>query len=200
MNRIAAFFEIITKGLIFMQIRESGKWIELVRTAYRPAELVVLPDGGKAYLAGTGRSVPQWKARVPAATTVLPPNVAAQLLPEELRKAESWLADRAERRQDEMRDKAMREVAGTMALAAEGYKKSGEAGDGDRLTPEMACAIWRAWQPLRAELQKRGIQERDSVASPVGPGVPEAAPSRRRRGKGAAGPAADAPSGVDVPL
>jgi hypothetical protein len=51
-NRIAAFFKIITKGLIYMQIRESGKWIELVRTAYRPAELVVLPDGGKAYRAG----------------------------------------------------------------------------------------------------------------------------------------------------
>lgn len=137
-----------------MQIRESGKWIELVRTAYRPAEQVTLPDGGKAYRAGTGRSVPEWRTRMPAATAGLPPEVAAQLLPEELAKAESWFARRAERQREEARRRAMEEVAEVMSLAAEGYGPAGT-----KIPPEAGRAIWRAWQPLRAALQRSGIQE-----------------------------------------
>lgn len=177
-----------------MQIREEGEWIHFVKTTYRRAEPVALPDGSLAYRAGTGRSVPHWKRKVPATAQALPAEIAAELTEQERGQAERWLAEREAARHAKDMDEAVGRVALTMALAAEGYARRKKAGGKDadacEMTGEAARAIWGAWRLLRAELQRRGYQERDCAPSGALAEGLEEPPSRARRGKGGADAAA----------
>lgn len=164
-----------------MQITERGKWIELVRTEYVTAEVVVLQDGTRAYKVGTGRSKRGWHGKFPAASETLPPDIAKELEPGEQQKVKAWLGHRAERRRLDERILAKTDVARIMALAAEGYAD-------EKIPRGVGREIWGAWKLLRAALQRSGIQEREDLKNEA---EPPPSPPKRTRSRGGSGPGAD---------